>query len=826
MRYSDFRKVQKIAFLGVFLVSISNLFAENKVVILKDTDSGILNSRKIQDSYAFSFESYVSNPRPTRNDPLQGLVQTYDSPFEGLIKPSANETTLKPLPKPIGLLIESVSGAISFYDVTSNAVCSDVRGQNLIFRFVDPKNPQNAAVVSRVAFAVTGKAVPTGKIKLNLFDTAGNLLHTDAITSGNRLDGLQTDIECISYEDGKEKPLIHKLVIEYSGSDYFIIGTAQFIEKNDFAFAGFKTTDTPVVRQISEMSKIVHSQQWEKQNEAFLITDMSQAMPLSSLSNIQKKGKWKVLEYETFDFAGKALSINPDSEAPPVTLKINRKGWHAIYVGLGTVPQLGSVRPNQMKVKLSSEDTYARISNKLKLAAPRRDVIEEIYIKAVDITDEDIVINSITGLPALLCYIKLIPLTEEEVKQIQDERQRKDLKPVVATFDGHSWIWPYNPKNENDLKDMFYFFKDSDFNIWWFQVLGADLVHYKSNVGTIPGYKIDSFPIAGYKSFTDSVLGLAEKGINPLQVAVDAAHEQNVPILIMLRAQGWKGAPPLEDTFSSDFYEQHPEWRCVDYEGKPVMHMSYAVPEVQEHLMDVLAEALETNADGGGMFFHRGMPTLLWEEPFCLRFKQKFGIDPKTIAEDDPRIYELRSDIMTEFIQRMRNLLDQTQEKTGRKERMPLAVSTFSTKKDNEKFGLDVEKWIKMGLIDQIGIAWFAYHTSFKNPVDMEYYESITKDTNVQVFPFLVGWKMTNPENTVKMAAKYYEQGAEGIAVWDPFPDYGWTEEEGSSWPIVSKLGHEKELQSGEMLKFKTNKIKLKRLDQNYYSEWFPNTGF
>ncbi len=820
--------LRKLTVLFVWIIFIGYVFAGNITVsINKDQKQSILSKENVQQSItAFSFEDYVSNPQPGRSDPFQGCGRTYDSPFEGLLKPISQNTKLTPLPKAMGLLIESDSGTVGFHDITNNAACSDVGANNLIFRFVNPENPQNAATVSHVAFTMTGKAVKNGKLKFSLYDVSGNIIHTDFISPGSQLNGLRTDIECIAYDGKEEKSLIHKVIIENTGSEYFVIGTGQYLNQNDFAFSGFKKTDEPLIYSASEEPKIVHSMQWKKQFQSVLFTDMSQIRPEAALSPIRKKGKWKVIEYETFDFEGKALTISSDSEAPPITLKINQKGWHAIYVGVGTVANLIHSTPNKLKVKLSSESTYARISNRLKLASPRRDVIEEIYIKAADLTGEDIVIDSVHNQPALLCYVKLVPLTEDEVRQIKEDRKKKDVKPMVATIDGHGWIWPFNAQTKNDLKNMFYFFKDSDFKIWWYQVLGADLVHYKSNVGNVPGHKIDAFPRPADKSFTESVLNLISKEINPLEVALDTAHEQNSQMLVMVRAQGWKGSHPLEDNFSSDFYEQHPKWRCVDYDGTPIMHMSYAVPQVQDHLIDVLAEALEFGCDGAGILFHRGMPTLLWEEPFRIRFKKKFGVDPLKIPENDPRIYELRSDIMTEFIQKIRTLLDETQQKTGRKEHMPLAVSTFSTKKDNEKFGLDVERWINLGLIDQIGVAWFAYHTSLKNPVDMEYYESITKNTPVKVFPFVVGWKLISPADLTNKVANYYEQGAEGIAVWDPFPNYGWKDAEGNSWPILSRIGHEKEVISGDILCYKTNRIKLKRLGQNYYSRWYPNVGF
>ena len=47
-------------------------------------------------------------------------------------------------------------------------------------------------------------------------------------------------------------------------------------------------------------------------------------------------------------------------------------------------------------------------------------------------------------------------------------------------------------------------------------------------------------------------------------MAVEEAHAQGAEILVCLRAAGWKAGPPWEEFFMSEFYESHPEWRCID----------------------------------------------------------------------------------------------------------------------------------------------------------------------------------------------------------------------------------------------------------------------
>ncbi|MEZ6089268.1 MAG: GDSL-type esterase/lipase family protein [Pirellulaceae bacterium] len=577
-----------------------------------------------------------------------------------------------------------------------------------------------------------------------------------------------------------------------------------------------------------ERSSRTHPQQWQRHGEAKLITDLSRCLPTEAMSDRRQHDKWKVFEYETAAFSGKCLSVGRESSAPDLTLELDVDGWHAVYIGLSTITNLVRPDKNMIEAKFSTDAAYTRLSNRLDLASPRRDVLEEIFLGVENLSDNKLHFSTVYQLPARVHYVKTIPLTDHEVAEVLADRSRTATKTSVATFDGFTWIHPFRPRNRADLAATFAPYRHSDFKTWWFQVGGADLVHHPSNVGNLMGGHLDTFPRDVDREYVESVRHLHSQGIDPLKVAVEEAHAQNAEILICLRAAGWKAAPPWEEFFMSEFYESHPEWRCVDYDGTPTMHLSYAVEEVQDHLIDVYRETLERGADGVGFLFHRGMPIMLWEEPFCERFRSKFGDDPRELKEDDPRVSQLRAEIVTEFVRKIRSLLDETsRSRDSGHQRLKLAVSTFATADDNQKFGLDVERWIDEELIDQIGIAWFAYYTSgLKSKTgDTSYYANITDGTAVKVFPFHIGWKMTSATDLLRAVADEYDAGADGIAIWDPNQFAGWQQGKHPYWPLVSKLGHRNRLRDGSLL-FDPVTTPLKRLGENHYSRWYPNTGF
>ncbi len=573
------------------------------------------------------------------------------------------------------------------------------------------------------------------------------------------------------------------------------------------------------------------SRLWSQSRNTIILTDFANALPATALTTgHREKGKWKVLPFSTAELKGNAISAYAFTGASTVTLPLNTKGWHAVYIGACTVSTGFKEAKNGFQAKLSNETVFKRMANNLALQPNRVDVIEEEFLTVSSLDGQSIDFAPLPNLPATICYVKLIPLTDQEVATWTSDRvaaAKRTTRTSIATFDGHSWIWPYEPKTADDLLGNFRGFENSDIGKWWFQVLGADLVIYPSKVGNMPGESTVDFPTAAHASFTHSLKALWANGINPLKVARDAARRQGVEFHVMLRPAGWKASIPYEETFNSKFFDSHPEWRCVDRDGTPTMYMSYACPQVRQHLLEIFRETLELEPDGVGFLFNRGMPMILWEEAFCERFQQIYGEDARKVPEDDQRILAMRATIMTEFMQEIRGLLDETAAKQGRAQRYKISLGTFSKEVDNQKFGFNLPLWIEKGLVDELGVAWFAHHTSFAQP-DMAYYKKLTAGSNVGVYPFVISWKPGKPQELCKKVTAFYKGGAAGIAIWDPSVEVGWTETlHGNVFDVLSRLGQRdliaKWAEDGVPLPLS---IPLTRLDDNYYSRWFPTTGF
>ena len=188
----------------------------------------------------------------------------------------------------------------------------------------------------------------------------------------------------------------------------------------------------------------------------------------------------------------------------------------------------------------------------------------------------------------------------------------------------------------------------------------------------------------------------------------------------------------------------------------------------------------------------------------------------------------MRGEIMTGFMRDIRKMLDEEQKRRNRPKPYKISLMVFSTEKDNRKHGLDVERWVKEGLVDgDLGIAFFANLTSFATP-DVKYYKKITAGTKVGVYPFLVSWKSPGWKEVVDKADAFYKDGADGLGAWDistlsTFQDKG----EGQLFNLLGRLGDPERVAAFKRSNGQaTKRIELIRFGENTYNRFIPNTGF
>jgi diacylglycerol O-acyltransferase-1 len=290
---------------------------------------------------------------------------------------------------------------------------------------------------------------------------------------------------------------------------------------------------------------------------------------------------------------------------------------------------------------------------------------------------------------AMLAYLRAVPTSQARLERV---RSRGD-KRLVAMNDGHGIFY----MGVAEPEELWYFilpYRDSGYRSMLFCISGADHCNYPTEVGSLEGEGLDDFPTAGYRRYTESLAGLMRRGIDPIATVRDMCRSIGLEFHLSIRMGAFAMEPPYDGVFISRFYRRHPELRCIDHDGRAISRLSYAFPDVRRHVLAIVDELLAYRPDGINFIFPRAQPFVLYEEPFLQRFRSLHGTDPRELPEDDRDVLDLRAAIMSEFMAEARS--------RTRKHGAELSALVLSDRRSNELHGLDVVRWAREGLLDEI----------------------------------------------------------------------------------------------------------------------------
>jgi len=512
--------------------------------------------------------------------------------------------------------------------------------------------------------------------------------------------------------------------------------------------------------------------EWANGAKPVVLADMGKCTPAAALTTASRLKQWRVLPYEAGNIAGKMIWATEESQAPELTLPLTAQGWHAIYVGLADPAHVGC----QALLRLSNDPApvpRARAAGQL----------EEAFFKVADLTGQSLHLSRHPNGPGCgVAYVKLVPLTPAEVAAQQARWNDPARRRLVTTIDGFSFIYSRGCVTREDLQREVEVYRHTDFGTLILQPGGADFTNYPSQVGQMLGQGVEVFARAGDRRYAEAIRELAKRKINPTQVMIEGAHDVGMKVHIAVRPAAWEHSPPLDDFFSSRFYREHPQWRCVDRDGTPVSRLSYAVPEVRAHLVDVLREAIGFGADGACVLYVRGAPYVLFEKPFADLFKARHNADVQSVDENDPKVLALRAEIMTTFMREIRTMLDEEGRKRGTK--LQLSAMVLANEADNLKYGLDLRQWVKAGLVDLVMPYLHAGGGTAKE-YDVAFFKEACGPAKVPVKPVFIGWDTPDVSSVLRKAVSLYDQGADGLTFWDG----NCGEDNTSRWCTLTRLG-------------------------------------
>ena len=541
-------------------------------------------------------------------------------------------------------------------------------------------------------------------------------------------------------------------------------------------------------------------------------TQMDMCQPQHALSDRMEQGKWQLITYETEELNGTMVGALSLINAPDLTIPLDATGWHKVYIGYWNPSHLYEDDPI-IKVRLSDQAVF-RIFHE-DVSADRQDstYLREAFFDYADLSGQSLVIgksNGILGKQMFFAYVKLVPMSAEEVDRVVKDRAGTSTRKLAVSIDGASYLHLCEFSTPNDILALVEPYRNSDVGrIFWAVCYGA-LTNYPTSVkgakfraeGAWPNlldraYRHRDHGITsrhrGEKQTLNTLRTLTARGIIPQQLAADYVHSMEVGIKFdLMFRMGILGNVPRQPD-RGDFVSQHPEYRQVHRDGTVIEKASYAFPEVQGLMLDLIREATTLiDADGINLCYTRGPRFLSYEQPILDAFTNKYGEDARAVDPADPRLLEIRAGIMTDFMHKVRQMLDEVGAEKGKR----LELSIWAWPHDQPVWlgerpideGLDIRAWIKAGLLDSVVSRGRDPENGIYG-IDSDYI-SLGKAHNC-TFILADGEYMHahGEERRRHWLSAAYEAGVEYFAYWDA--DFAQINPE--LWAWLRRMGHQEE---------------------------------
>ena len=518
------------------------------------------------------------------------------------------------------------------------------------------------------------------------------------------------------------------------------------------------------------------------------ISDLSKCEPASALAKRLQPGCWRVVDYETIDgLCGKMLFSVGRHHAPALNLPLNVSGSYRIFLGINYSRVAAHSGHGELWIKLSGdrgfvpvalespnsegEDIPDRIGKKREIFV----TIHETYWRTADLSDQSFQFRPpvepyrhADGL-SNIAYLRLEPV---ERTQSVDSRSAGRGETSTGNL---ALLWCsaeltgstkgrylFHPADRRWYHDSFAPYVESDVGLFVVEALRGNLCLFDTSTGDV-GTEDGKWP---------------ENRPETLRTFVQIGHEYGRKVFVGMRMIGaWY---PIErfPIHTAGFYWENQRFAKRDREGRPGSGLSLAFPEVRNHWLQLLREALQRGADGVTLYLNRCAPFVFYETPAIESFRAKFSDDPRNLPVNDERWVRHCGTYVTKFLKEIRCLLD---EKAGRQLAVVFNTAEFGSRKNGRvahKYHFDVDTWISEGLVD--------YLMPTKKIEDrwIRRWRELGGE-RLHIWPDLRPRGMPG-EYYVRRARRFYEAGADGFCFWDGERRPPRT----SEWATARFLGH------------------------------------
>lgn len=442
-----------------------------------------------------------------------------------------------------------------------------------------------------------------------------------------------------------------------------------------------------------------------------LITDLPQRI-VGDFELARGVGQgWIPVIWETAESSGTGLAAGANSGAPELVLDLKLEGRHVLHFALSAETSLRAWQ--------EGDDSYREFSTQ-----HGGENLQECRMHAQDWTNKKLCISLKTGAlpkPTFLAYIRAEPV----------EKEYCSARNLVATNDGWSWIALEGIESARDVRSFFAPLRDSDFRLMLWAPVGADVTGcHNTKIGTfLPTQNTHAFRQCERDAGQSLNAYLQSDEPEVLTAAVQAANETDVGIHFYIRPEAFYAPFPLDGYFVSRFFAEHPELRCRDEFGDEIMRLSYAFPQVQEHMIEYCEELLEYSPDGLCFAFNRSLPMMICEEPVLAEFEKQNGHRPDLPKEvDSDAMIAARETLMNGFFERVRQLLSSRG--------LQFSCMVSPDEELNRNSGLDLQGLTSHGIFDVVCVHDGGFH-AVSNPVAQNpFWNELKNKTSVYINGF------------------------------------------------------------------------------------------
>lgn len=527
--------------------------------------------------------------------------------------------------------------------------------------------------------------------------------------------------------------------------------------------------------------------------DEIVITDLSELEPSEAVINQSVKGKWWRRRYtakgeeegrELVCVEQRDLEDPRSCLAPPVTLPLKLRGWYEVWVRTYRHGEGGGI-----DVRLSGEKYFfhadpLQVSTLKEQTRPPVGALVDVLYRAADLTGQDLVFQQPYGTyesvqklcNASLAGVRLVKLSDAQVKRLRADRVRADTKRVGFDNDGFSYFHVWAERDPACIARLLEPLRDQSVAFLNVSLGGLGGI-------TIPTPYTGMYQMTGHTRHgdyraNDFVRWCFENDVNIVRVLTERAHEVGLKLFVALM---------MERSFSPDnTMREHPEWRVTRGRGR----WNYAHPEVRAYQVKKIAWIMEHHEIDG----------------FVVDFT-RYGY---FFNEDEPKKFEH----MNAFLRALRAATDRV---NAGKERKVLLCCSFA---DESRFikhwgtgrltdqGLDVKTWLAEGLFDIL---------MPEGPTAL-YFVRMAEGSRTEVwprkasgYPFetdrILGGKL-GPKQIEQGVKKTFDAGAPGIFFFNH-----------DTWTTLGRLGFAEELE----LRSKTDEVYgLVEGPVVTFATWFP----